>query len=414
MALHLIFIITLLVGSAASPLPEACLHADEILTEQEAVRLALINNPDLHVSLEQLRAAQTLVQQARGYPATSVDFEFNQNELLRSYGDVYFGLSQLFEYPTRRGLRVSVAEAQTKLSESEYDLIGWELTLTVKMLYLRLAFNQSLIVHFRENLVISNALVDLASKRFDAGSVSKLDVLRADVEAANTSDQLLSLENEERNHRMLLNFLLGRQADAPLRTTPLAKLEASAQSVDDLINIAFDRRIEFRALRNQENLAVLKQSLARSDYYPDFSAGLARHAVSGDMDSWKVTLGIVIPIFGRGAIRGRIAQAEAEERIALTAMEAEKSRVAGEVSNAFAEVSKHAERVAQFEGKTLIQAREAFKLAEANYREGEIDNLELLESQRTLQEVRKGYAQTLFEYDLAVINLERAVGKGLR
>ena len=61
----------------------------------------------------------------------------------------------------------------------------------------------------------------------------------------------------------------------------------------------------------------------------------------------------------------------------------------------------------------LVEAQEAYRIAVRSYEEGEIGNLELLEGQRTLMEVNLSYADALFEYNMALAELEKAVGGGL-
>ena len=46
-----------------------------------------------------------------------------------------------------------------------------------------------------------------------------------------------------------------------------------------------------------------------------------------------------------------------------------------------------------------------------SYQEGDIGGIELIEARRTLVEAQVDYADALFEYDLAVAALEKAVGE---
>jgi outer membrane protein TolC len=413
MITQILCILLLLTGSSIQSEDAVVQPAENVITQQEAIDLALANNPDLHVSLDQLKAIENRIAQAGEYPSTSFDIELDQTKLVSDFNEAYYGISQLIEYPTRRGLRISLAKEEVKVSESEYDQIRWELTLAVKTVYQRLALSQHQVELSRENVAISEKLLQLAQSRFNAGSVSKLDVVRAQVEAANASDELLMYENEERDYRMQLNYLLGREAAAPVRTTPLVKGIEVKEGADELSELALTKRIEFRSLENRRSAAAVKQTLARSSYYPDFSAGFYRHQLSGDMDSWKINFGIVIPIFGRGAIEGRVAEAKAEEKTVLTEVSARRSLVENEVRSAFKDLTALSERAKLYQEDILAKAEEAFRIAEATYREGEIDNLELLLSQKTLQEVRRRCAEILFAYNMGLINLERAVGSEL-
>jgi outer membrane protein TolC len=413
MITQILCILILLSGNPNQSKVTLAQPAENVITQQEAVDLALENNPDLHVSLDQLMAIRNRIAQAGEYPSTSFDMELDQTKLITGFNEAYYGISQLIEYPTRRGLRTSLATEEVNVSESEYDQLRWELTLTVKTVYQRLALSRRQVVISKENSAIAEKLLLLAQSRFNAGSVSKLDVVRAQVEAANATDELLRYANEERYYRMQLNYLLGRRPAAPVETTPLTKGTEVKEGADELANLALTQRLEFRSLANRRSVAAVRQSLARSSYYPDFSAGFYRHQLYGDMDSWKINFGIVIPIFGRGAIEGRIAEAKAEENAVLTEVSANQARVKLEVRSAFKDLAVLSERVKLYQDEILARAEEAFRIAEATYREGEIDNLELLLSQKTLQDAQKRCAEILFAYNIGLINLERAVGSEL-
>ena len=72
-----------------------------------------------------------------------------------------------------------------------------------------------------------------------------------------------------------------------------------------------------------------------------------------------------------------------------------------------------ARQVVRYRDSILAPAEEAFALATASYAEGEIESLELLDSQRTLQTVRQELAGSVFDHNLALIDLEQAVGADL-
>ena len=394
-------------------LPATCLRSEEILTQDEAIRIALKNNPDLQVLIHRIEAVRTGIKQAREFAATSIDLDFDGQETIFRSGEIYYGFSQEIEFPTRIGLRVKLARQQVATAETEQEQARWEVAVGVKELYQQLALSSELVSIARENLAIAERLHEMATQKYGLGSVGKLDVLRAGVEAATATDDLLALEQEQRALRMGLNYLLGRDPTAGLTTTEFALGKAPDGSLGHLVDTALSKRFELKAIRSRMTEAELMKSLARSEYYPDFAFGFARHQIGGENDSWDITASISIPIFGREAISGRVAEAQAE----LNGLDAETKAVAAaielEVREAHQQVVLQQQRVKRFEDVILAQAEEAFRIAQASYREGEIESLELLESQRTLQETRQGFAGAIFQHNLALIRLERAIGSSL-
>lgn len=390
--------------------PGRATSAEDILTQQEAIKLALENNPELRISTHELTAVQSRIKQAKEFPATSFDFDFDQQERIFRSGEIYFGFSQELEFPTRPGLRVKLAEREVSAAEADYELIRWETALTVKSVYQQLSLVQNKLIISRENLSISEKLLHMAQEKFDAGSVGKLDVLRASVETATAQNELAAVENEERQLRMQLNYLLGRNPDAPLMTTLLKQWPVKTNSEKELIDTALGHRLELRSIRESLSAASVQHSLARSELMPDFAVSFSRHHLAGEPDNWDIAFGISVPIFGREAISGRMAEAQARQKALSSAMIAAEARIRTDVQAAFGELTKLGERVKRYRDVILAEAQEAFQIAEASYREGEIESLELLESQRTLQEVKQGFAETVFDYNLAIVNLEQATG----
>jgi len=404
--------ILILTISAAGPAQTN--EEDATLTLSEVVRLALENNPDLLVLAHKLEGVRTKIRQADEFPATSIDFDFDQQITFLRSDEIYFGFSQEIEFPTRIGLRRDLARNEIKTAETQHEQSKWELTAEVKALYQRLSLSHELVSLAEENLVIAKRLQQMAEQKYRLGSVGKLDLLRAGIEAAVAANELERLQESEKELRTAINYLIGRPAEQPLLTSPFKQEEELALDVDELINIALQRRKELSVVRSRQAEAAINLSLVRSEFYPDFSIGFSRHKIAGEPDSWDITAGISIPIFGRGAIAGRVAEAEAEERALRAEARAVAARIELEVRTAFRESSQLDERVKRYRNEILAIAEEAFRLARASYSEGEIESLELLlESQRTLQDVRQTYAETVFAYNLSLINLERAVGTGI-
>jgi outer membrane protein TolC len=410
-----VIIIFLACAGLALPGPPAL--ADDppagLMTQEETVRLALEGNLDLRASTERMAGIRQRIRQAREFPATSIEFDFDQQVDLFDSGEQYVGFTQEIEFPTRIGLRVDAAREDVRGAEAEHRLAGWETALAAKLLYQELALARKLVALSRENMAIAQRLEEMAGEKYELGIVGKLEVMRAGVEAATAANDLSRMEKLELAARMRLNHLLGRAPEDSLATTPLTRGRLEASNLQSLIALALEQRLELKVLDSQLAAAGFQESLARSAYYPDLSFSFYRHRVDGEPNSWDIALGISVPIFGLGAISGQVAEARAEK----TALDAEQAaahaRVELQVLTAHRALEDLGRQVGRYRQSILTPAEEAFSLASASYSEGEIESLELLDSRRTLQEVRQAFAESVFEYNLALIDLEQAVGSEL-
>ena len=69
-----------------------------------------------------------------------------------------------------------------------------------------------------------------------------------------------------------------------------------------------------------------------------------------------------------------------------------------------------AEQVNHYEDRLLRQAREVMDGKIYSYNRGEVSLLEVLDAQRTYDEVQAQYIETLFNYSSALVELERSAG----
>ena len=63
-----------------------------------------------------------------------------------------------------------------------------------------------------------------------------------------------------------------------------------------------------------------------------------------------------------------------------------------------------------YQTELVQEAEEAFGLAQRSYNVGEIDYLELIDSQQTLIDTREGYLESLFNYQVEKANLTSLAG----
>jgi len=159
--------------------------------------------------------------------------------------------------------------------------------------------------------------------------------------------------------------------------------------------------------------ASLTRSLSSMSYLPDFDVGISQHRIAGEPNTWDVTLSVSLPLFFWQPVRGEIREASA--RVHALTQEATHLRnlISLEVEEAHRRYTTAVNQIELIEDEILAQAEQVYEMYVFSYQQGEIGGIELIEAQRTLNEARKTYADSLFDYDIAIASLEKSVGRSL-
>lgn len=379
------------------------------LTLDEAIRLALANNPSLRASEAQLNAATARAFQARKWSNPELELAAEEWPLEngRGFSDAKqtIGVAQTLPFPGKKSLDRRIGSEGVKLSEAEVALRRTELVRDVKVAFFNaLAAAQRLSVA-DELLKVAESSAATARKRVDAGAAAYQEQLRAEILLEQARVELSNDERAVELARQSLVTLMGRPdfKDDPLAGTLVespdsALLEMSATEV-------LTRHPSFRAAQANVDRARLEARRARLDPYPDVKAGVAGGRI-GETDESIIELrfSVPLPIFDTG--KGRRREAEAN----LTRTEAElygvRRQLEREFANALGRCRTAATQVANYREHILPKANEALRLVRTGFEEGKFGFIDLLDTQRTTTEARLAYQQKLLELNIAQAELD--------
>jgi outer membrane protein TolC len=133
--------------------------------------------------------------------------------------------------------------------------------------------------------------------------------------------------------------------------------------------------------------------------------------VSNPATSWNLAAGLVQPIFQGGRLRAQVDVTEARQEELLVDYRRTLLTALGEVDTALGAVQQAEQRYAFLLTASEL-AEQAFRLAEARYREGSITLQTLLDTQRTWYGSLDSLTQQRATWLLASIDLYRALGGG--
>ena len=405
----------------------------------DSVNLALRQNPGIRRAQKELEAVQGMVLQTRAIAIPKVRLsgfytaaDPNDVDIITTT-NFSFGNDQNWQTQVRivqsvyEGGRIKSALRASKLTR-EQSLLNYQTTVANIVLEVQTAYFDVLLG--RQQVTVREASVELlnrelsdTTRRFDAGTVPRFNVLRAEVELANAQPALIRARNAERiaknNLANLLGFDVPREAleDIPLNLS--GKLEAEPYTIElsQAIASALEKRTELGALRKAEALRKEDLISARAGYKPSFQiyGGYDAHNsiltrdLTEELHGWIAGVQMSWDIFDGFRTKGRVMQARAEEEAAGIELDETGRRIELEVRTAYSNF-REASEVLKSQEKVVEQAEESVRLAQSRSDAGTATQLDVLGAQTSLTESRTTQVQALHDYAVSRARLERATG----
>jgi outer membrane protein TolC len=269
-----------------------------------------------------------------------------------------------------------------------------------------------------EGLALAEKFRDNVKNLFEVGMASKFDLLRSEVQVANLKPQAIRARNSVEVAALGLKTILGVALDTPIEVRgelAPAPLDAAAEGV---IEEALAQRPELRQLDYQRRMAGEMLKIARGSLLPTLAIGGAYNfwsdALKFSKGSWQnyytINLSLSLPIFDGFESRARIGQSKAVIRELDLTRRGLSDAIAFEVRQAVLNNTQARETLMSQE-KNVEQAREAVRIAELNYAEGLATNLDVSTAQVALSQARTNYSQALYDCVISQAQLEKAVGR---
>lgn len=403
-------------ASAQVP-PAAPANAEQLrLSRQQAIDEALARNYGLVASREQVEEARAAVVSAAAFPDPSIVADITGQPHLwdpGSHTGSDQGVAVTVPFPGRIGLRRDVANAALKAAELNVTLVRQQVASQVAQAYDAVLVAQ----RHRDDLTKSKEYAeDFLKKtqaRFMAGTVAKVDVVKAQVDVAQAQNDLIANERAIATALAQLNRLLGRLGGAPIEVTDSLEIPSSLPTVDSLEKLAESSRPELQSLVAQLEGARLATELAAGFWKPDLNLAVTHNVVQGSPSAFTSSISISVPILYWQHQRGDVANARHHEAELTANIGDIRAQISLDVQSAFTNASTALRQVVFIRDELLPEARDVYRVASASYGLGGSSALDLLDAKRTLVDAERQYADALGAANDAEAALELAIGTPL-
>lgn len=386
----------------------------DALTLEQCLALALEQHPLIHSSEDRHAASLARIKQATAYPYPSIDFNSDLQPVFLDFinsKESYLGVSQTFELPRKRTERGRIAQEEANEIGTDIDLVKLEVIFQVRCAFYRLLLSAEKLEYAERDLELAKDYQQKAELKLAAGDIGKVEVLRAKVEALKATNQVKAAAKDVDMARVLLNYHLARGKDEPLEVAGLLEAPLVDLNRDRLLEDALAMRPELKKLQFSIQKESHIQQNARLSSLPDLDFNASVHRVENESTTWSFTVSVPLPFLFKQRRDAEIAEAKASIEALRREADQARNTIRVEVEEACTNARKARDEITLFQDQILPQAREVYDMFFFSYEEGEISGMDLIEARRTLNESRRSFADALFEYNLALAALEKAVGR---
>lgn len=384
------------------------------LSRADAIALARTRNPQLAAARAQIAEARAGRVQAVAIPDPAATASLDaQPGLFRSGagGQKNIGATLDLPFPDKFRLNNAIGVANIQAAQASYAALAQQLMAATSEQYDSLLVARRHRTDLIEARQLAQDFLQRTNARFQAGTAPRLDVIRAQVDLASATNDLIANQRDIVNAAAGLDRLIGRPVGAPIAPTDSLDVPPGLPSLDVLQQLAQQSRPELAGAAAERRGAASSTSLAREFWLPDVTLGFTRDvSAAGGPGQFSTGLAFPIPILFWQHTRGEIAFAQARERELSATYRDLEAAVGQDVRTTYANAHTALEQLLYIRDELVPAARAAYRASAASYAIGGSSAFEVIDARRTLLDAESQYADALANANTARTDLERAVG----
>jgi outer membrane protein TolC len=412
------------------------------LTWNDVIGIGLKENLEIKIRAHEYEFQSQNEWKALGEFLPTIDYQFqaiNNLELpefvVPNFGRVRFGTQYNYahllqaQWPIFTGLaRIANWKIQKKLTKSmQQELHNKEDEVVLKALeaYFNLLLADNVVLVNDRAYRASTANFEQVEKFYNMGASSKLDFLRASSNLSSTLAPLISAKNgrilAEKNLKFILNI---NQKDSLIVLDSLKQIDFVSDyndmTMDELYTLAEANRPDLKTMHLQNEIASDQKLLSVSSFLPSLvlAANVQHQAqvesaqfVPNDfVRSKAVALSLQFPLFQGTKRIFDYQQSVINKRKSEIMVDLSHKAAYLEIDASVLKILETRENLSTLR-TAMDEAREALRLANLNYQEGIITQVDVLTSQLALTSSELSYLRGIFEFNVSQLYLLKSIGK---
>jgi len=257
--------------------------------------------------------------------------------------------------------------------------------------------------------------VRISRERVRAGDLARVELMRTQLAELQYDNTVILSEAHLRTAKQKLLLLMGRGR----AITEDVELEGSLPrppintALPELEGIALAQRPDYLALIRDQSRSEASIRLEEANGKPNYVAGMEyrrQQGLAGRGSMLGFFFSMPIPVFDTN--EGEILRARHEYDQIIARTKALEAQIRQELASAAQQLQAAERTVRQIESHMLTQARQVLDTMEYSYRGGHATLVELLDAQRSYNDIMLSYNEALAEYARSRFLLYSITGQG--
>lgn len=389
------------------------------LSIEEAVDMALKQNPDVRITELTRDSAAAALKKSRG--ANSVSVTATASGSLNHNGATGHGTGN--SNSIRASLPIFNNKNKANIESDELGVNIADLTTYRKYEDIRLQVIKDYydVLEAQKKVNVAKETVDKyqahltnVEQLYSAGSKAKVDVLRSSVELSNARQSLIKEENSHQLKLSTLRNVLNMSPTEELTLTDDFKFSTFGRELSDCVDYAMKSRKDLLVDEYKVKQKELALKAAKAGYDPtvSLSAGVswdkAFYPRSNNHD-YSAGISANWNIWDSGVTAAAVDSAKVDLETAKYTLDKEKNAVDLEVRQAYLNM-REAEKRFVSTSDAVNQAQEDYFIASEKYKAGEGVMLDVIDAQNALSEAQLNYISAQYDYARYKATVENTMG----
>ncbi|KAA6459139.1 TolC family protein [Acidobacteria bacterium AB60] len=391
-----------------------------VLTLDEFERIALADNPEIHVAARRVAMAEAHV---------STEGRLDDSQFMLRNWQVPLGkpwdlnasqnmvmLAQSLPGPGKRSLQTSIAQSDVAVAKNQLDATRLRVRVEVRKAFFELLLAQDEMRIHDQHVDIARQAIEAARIKYTVGKVPQQDVLKAQLAMTRLGEHIIRFERDAETACVRMNTLLGRDLTTPIRVQGNFGIGVDLPTEKQLEQISLRSRPDLLEAQAEADKSRKERMLAGRSYVPDFSiAGgyMLMPTGTNPRNNYMFEGSMTLPWLNRRRHDAEINQSVVkvtEQDAEVTAM---RNAAFGQIAEALAD-ARSSQRLARIYHDSIeLQAEATLHAAVIAYENNQTDLLDLVDSQMAVIDVNLAWFQSMGDFASSISDLELSVGAAL-
>lgn len=372
-------------------------HAQQTVSLEEAVTIALENHPRLKTATASIERSRASRGESWEVSPTTFNYSWgqingetrndNQMEITQSLGSL---LTPFYKN--------ALVNRQVATGEYYRDLVKKEITAEVKRAWAYYQYAFHLCALYKEQIEWAGRLRKASLLRYEQGDITLLERNMSSTLVADLQTRLSQAEEELQLATRRFSWTCYSDSPLlPMDTTLVLFPARIAEIAPSDIHLNY-----FRSMADEKK-AMLR--IERSRFFPELSVGYVRQKIAplSGLDSWMVGISFPVLFFPQ---HSRVRQAKIDSYIARTEAESNIRQLNNKVEELSVALRKEGEHIRYYTTGALPEADALLKSATVQFKESETDITQFVQSLNAAREIRRGYIEAVYAYNISALELE--------